>query len=165
MQCLGVCLRGLMKATINLPVRTVDIPVENSKKALPEVRIFTFRTSSILCTFCSIVTNAEGPHDWRYTSSNTCQLEQYCLWNWRLINWYNLRTAIKETTDAAFKSCRSKSLRNVSKFLPIWWAVSYPITDMSRLTTRIRSEKLVDRRFRRCANVIECTYTNLDSTV
>jgi hypothetical protein len=38
-------------------------------------------------------------------------------------------------------------------------------TDMHRLTTGIRSEKCVVRRFRRCANVLECTYTNLDSTV
>jgi len=37
-------------------------------------------------------------------------------------------------------------------------------TDMGRLTTGIRSEKCVVRRFRRCANVIEFTYTNLDST-
>ena len=29
-------------------------------------------------------------------------------------------------------------------------------------TTGIRSEKCVVRRFRRCANVAECTYTNLD---
>ena len=35
--------------------------------------------------------------------------------------------------------------------------------DMSRLTTGIRSEKSVVRGFRRSANVIECTYTNLDS--
>jgi hypothetical protein len=35
---------------------------------------------------------------------------------------------------------------------------------MSRLTTGIRSEKCVVRRFRHCANVIKCTYTNLDST-
>jgi len=34
-------------------------------------------------------------------------------------------------------------------------------TVMRRLTTGIRSEKRVVRRFRRCANVIECTYTNL----
>ena len=33
---------------------------------------------------------------------------------------------------------------------------------MSRLTTVLRSEKWVVRRFRRCANIIECTYTNLD---
>jgi len=33
---------------------------------------------------------------------------------------------------------------------------------MPRITTEIRSEKCVVRRFRRCANVIECTYTNLD---
>ena len=34
---------------------------------------------------------------------------------------------------------------------------------MRRLTTGIRSERRVVRRFRRRANVIECTYTNLDS--
>ena len=34
--------------------------------------------------------------------------------------------------------------------------------DMRRLTMRILSEKCVVTRFRR-ANVIECTYTNLDS--
>jgi len=34
-----------------------------------------------------------------------------------------------------------------------------------RLTTGIRSEKCVVRRFRRCVNVIQCTYTNLDITV
>jgi hypothetical protein len=38
-------------------------------------------------------------------------------------------------------------------------------TDMRHLMTGIRSEKCVVRRFRRCANVIQCTYTNLDSTV
>ena len=36
-------------------------------------------------------------------------------------------------------------------------------TDMRRLTTGIRSKKCVVRRFRHCANVISCTYTNLDS--
>ena len=35
---------------------------------------------------------------------------------------------------------------------------------MRRLTTGICSEKRVVRRFRRRANVIQCTYTNLDST-
>ena len=38
-----------------------------------------------------------------------------------------------------------------------------PITDTRRLTTWIRSEKCVVRRLRRCANVIEFTYTNLNS--
>jgi len=33
---------------------------------------------------------------------------------------------------------------------------------MRHLTTAIRSEKCFVRRFRRCGNVIECTYTNLD---
>jgi hypothetical protein len=36
---------------------------------------------------------------------------------------------------------------------------------LRRLTTGIRSGKSVGRRFRHCANVIQCTYTNLDSTV
>jgi len=36
-------------------------------------------------------------------------------------------------------------------------------TVMRRLTTGIRSEKCVFRPFRRCANAIECTYTNIDS--
>jgi len=36
---------------------------------------------------------------------------------------------------------------------------------MRSLTTGIRSEKCVVRRFRSCADVIECTYTNLDITV
>jgi len=39
----------------------------------------------------------------------------------------------------------------------------FPSTDMRRLTTGIRSKTCVVRRFRRCANVIEFTYTNLDS--
>ena len=34
---------------------------------------------------------------------------------------------------------------------------------MRRLTTGMRSEKCVVRRFRRCAKVIQCTYTNVDS--
>ena len=33
-------------------------------------------------------------------------------------------------------------------------------TDMRRITTGIRSEKCVVRWFRRCANVVECNYTN-----
>ena len=43
------------------------------------------------------------------------------------------------------------------------WEFRGKSTDMRRLTTAIRSEKRVVRRFRRCANVIQCTYTNLDS--
>jgi hypothetical protein len=36
-------------------------------------------------------------------------------------------------------------------------------TVMRRLATGIRSENCVVRRFRHCANVIQCTYTNQDS--
>ena len=38
-------------------------------------------------------------------------------------------------------------------------------TVMRRLMTGIHFEKHVFRRFRRCVNIIESTYTNLDSTV
>jgi len=40
-----------------------------------------------------------------------------------------------------------------------------PFIVMRRLTTGMRSEKCVFVLFRRSANFIECTYTNLDSTV
>jgi len=36
-------------------------------------------------------------------------------------------------------------------------------TDMRRITMGIRSEKCVVRRFRRCANIKEFTYTKLNS--
>jgi len=36
---------------------------------------------------------------------------------------------------------------------------------MRRLTTGTHSEKCVFSRFRRCANVMECLYTNLDISV
>jgi hypothetical protein len=39
------------------------------------------------------------------------------------------------------------------------------ITNMRLLSTGVRSEKCVVRRFRRFADIIEGTYTNLDSTV
>ena len=42
-------------------------------------------------------------------------------------------------------------------------AASYTV--MRRLTTGIPSEKCLFRRFRSCADAIECTYTNLDSIV
>jgi len=38
-------------------------------------------------------------------------------------------------------------------------------TDTRRLTTAIRVDKCVVRLYHPCANIIECTYTNLDSTV
>jgi len=38
-----------------------------------------------------------------------------------------------------------------------------PCTVMRRLTKGIRSEKCVVRRFRRCANITQCTCTNPDS--
>jgi hypothetical protein len=42
-------------------------------------------------------------------------------------------------------------------------SIFFLITTKSLLTMGILSEKCVVRRFRRCANVIECIHTNLDS--
>ena len=53
----------------------------------------------------------------------------------------------------------TKSLGHLSFFLVTC------ATDMRHLAMGLRSEKCVIRRFQRCAKVIECTYTNLDSTV
>jgi len=39
----------------------------------------------------------------------------------------------------------------------------YQSTVMCRLTTGIHSEKFVIRQFHRHVNIIDCTYTNLDS--
>jgi len=45
----------------------------------------------------------------------------------------------------------------------VWLSIlKFTHTDIRRLTTEICSEKCAVRRFRPCANVIECTYTNLD---
>jgi len=50
--------------------------------------------------------------------------------------------------------------------LSVVWQTGYYTdgTVMRPLTTGIRSEKFVFRRIHHCANVIKCTYTNLDST-
>jgi len=57
------------------------------------------------------------------------------------------------------------TIEEVKFYLHVCLTLCFGSTDMRRLTTGIRSEKCVVRRFRPCANVIKCTYTNLDSTV
>ena len=51
----------------------------------------------------------------------------------------------------------------VLKLLIVSFLNRFGSTVMLRLTTGIRSEKFVIRRVCHCANVIECTYKNLDS--
>jgi len=55
-------------------------------------------------------------------------------------------------------------MQNTEKFCLPTDAIIFDCTVMRRLTTGIRSEKCVVRQFHHCANVTECTYTNLDST-
>ena len=60
------------------------------------------------------------------------------------------------------------TLPRKQKTKPIFFngkCINFINTDIPRLPKGIRSEKCVVKRFRRCANVIQCTYTNLDSTV
>ena len=79
---------------------------------------------------------------------------------------YDLSVGVYKTHEWSSVICTSQ----VQNFIQIGrqiWKIEYKFifTVMRRLTTGIRSEKCVVRPFRRCANVIECIYTNLDSTV
>ena len=57
-------------------------------------------------------------------------------------------------------------VRCVLEFRCGWFGVVSVLQASACYTdTTVRSEKCVVRRFRRCANVIQCTYANLDSTV
>ena len=67
-----------------------------------------------------------------------------------------------------FSHCRQFGMSSVptAPRADNWQRFIWPLlqtTVMRRLTTGIRSEKCVVMLFRRCANVVECTYTNLDS--
>jgi len=68
--------------------------------------------------------------------------------------------------SSALWSCTSSPLCIcVAWCIPNVTLYRYNSTDLHRLTTGIRSEKCVVRRFRRCANVVECIYKTLDSIV
>jgi len=70
-----------------------------------------------------------------------------------LVYWWHLLSVLVTTADAAIFAYQLITNNRVLTYSAV----------MRRLTTAIRSEKYVVRRFRRCANVIECTFTNLDS--
>jgi len=53
---------------------------------------------------------------------------------------------------------------SVHNYPPATRLIDQDNTAMRRLTTGIHSEKCFFRRFRRCANIIECIYIKLDST-
>jgi len=65
-----------------------------------------------------------------------------------------------DTTDMATPRCARHYRCCNTVFLN--WQLDTTNTDTRRLTRGVSSEKCVIRRFRRCGNVIECTYTNLD---
>ena len=61
------------------------------------------------------------------------------------------------------KAYRVRAVFNGCDYRPCCLYEMHACTDTRRLTTGIRSEKCVVRRFGRCTNVRECTYTNLGS--
>ena len=64
---------------------------------------------------------------------------------------------------AKLKKIRTPMHTEFSISLTVFWFSScFQYSVMRRLTTGIRSQKCVVRRFRRCAKVTERTYTNLD---
>jgi hypothetical protein len=79
-----------------------------------------------------------------------------------------IRTLNLPSTNQFGQPSRQKTEENIFMADPTSFFHFYLLSNstiMRRLTTGIRSEKYVVRRFRRCANVIQCTCTNLDSTV
>jgi len=104
--------------------------------------------------FCSVARNNCGPLMWSllYVILQARRISRWLL-NFRKICGPQILYRYRYVS-CVFCSLNSK----VGKF-------ATPNTDMRLLTTGIRSEKCVVRRFRRCANVIECTYTNLRSGV
>jgi hypothetical protein len=60
---------------------------------------------------------------------------------------------------------QSRLLQGDPKFSQLHKYFPQIYTDVRRLTTGIRCDKCVVRRFGRCANVTECTYTNLEGIV
>ena len=61
------------------------------------------------------------------------------------------------------KPVKSVISLTVLKILIVSFLNRFGSTVMCRLTMGMHSEKRVIRRFCRCVNAIECTYTNLDS--
>ena len=81
----------------------------------------------------------------------------------KFMNWIEIsQTASFATVTLSVNTASSKK-KSFDILLISKTELTIPNTYIPRLTTGIRSEKCVVRRFRRCANVIECTYTNLDS--
>ena len=72
---------------------------------------------------------------------------------------YHLLLSILKSYGVTYYEDNNNNTPNRSRLCKIW---KYG-TAMRLLTTGIRSEKHVVRRFRRSANVIEGTYTNVNS--
>jgi len=84
------------------------------------------------------------------------------------LQWGKLKISYTVTTNVPYKDVvedqqYSELLQGDLKISHVHIYFPQIYTDMRRLTTGIRCDKCVVRRFRLCANVIECTYTNLDS--
>ena len=77
--------------------------------------------------------------------------------------YYDARPYIRPITHLYVRVGNLVSIKGTDLGCLIFRSKFFVNTDMRRLTTGIPSEKCVVRLFRRCANAIECTHTNLDS--
>ena len=106
------------------------------------------------------------------TDDNTIRLMRIACWITKstdkhslILNKHNycLSTATLVTRTRHNIACKRTLPVSLQQQVVGGFLINY--TDTRLLTTGIRSEKYVVGQFRRCAKVIECTYTNLDSTV
>jgi hypothetical protein len=86
------------------------------------------------------------------------------------LQWEKLKLSHTITTNVPYKDVvedqqHSRLLQGDLKISHVHKYFPQIYTDIRRLTAGIRCDKCVVRWFRLCANVIECTHTNLDSIV
>jgi hypothetical protein len=86
----------------------------------------------------------------QFTSRSLCPVDTFCLYTSEID---------KNVIEVTFVSLYRCLTRSIPPFHITYWRVggcgssTQPYTDMRSLTTGVRSEKCVVRRFRRCANV------------
>ena len=93
--------------------------------------------------------------DWGQISPHTYSLHLACAW---ISGWKQTNVMSHPLRLPHLVLCDFFPFLKVKKLL-----MGRKFTAMCRLTTGIRAEKCVVGWFRHCANVIQCTHTNLDS--
>ena len=159
---MSVCLTGADFLAYRHSTVELD-PCDATKLQYVQTAVFTFQhnSSRLLCPLFSCTTE---------TYQTMCCRQSCCQYRDKAKGWITDESEfdLQQRQTVCFlrgpqTSCDVRTHTHSIQRVP-----QTPLsgnTDMCRLTTGIRSEKCVVRQFRRCAKVIECTYTNLDSTV